>query len=508
MRTRILKILLAVFCFVLLAFHLARPIVLTAVDIGRHVKNGELLLQGQWDVLYHNFYSFTHPNHPFINHHWFFGVMSYGVYKLAGFTGLSIVFIAVMLAALFFFLSAALARGRFALVMLLTAAALPLLSYRGEIRPEGISLLFMGMYFYFLTKLSLGKVRPGVVFAVLGTAQLIWVNTHIFFFMGPALVLVFLWEGKVRGCTVCVRRLRPLLALVTLVNVINPSGLAGALTPLNIFKGFGYRLAENQNAFFMISRFPGKSIYLYGLVLVIAFMALMLLSMFMRGFKRDAPFIVLGFFVSLAALKAVRLLSPFGFFFIPLGAYFAGQLEGRLNAGRQRALRAVFFCATAVLLLVFASDVKKEELGLGLIRGVNASAQFFRDNGLQGPIFSNYDIGGYLIYHLAGREKVFVDNRGEAFPPEFFKNVYVPMQEDEAVWNKVDGQYKFNTVYFYRHDLTPWGQGFLVGLIKNPDWAPVFVDGYTIIFAKRKGPNQRIIDRFELPRSMFGVSHP
>jgi hypothetical protein len=48
----------------------------------------------------------------------------------------------------------------------------------------------MGVYFYFLTKLSLGKIPKGLVFIILGILQIIWVNTHIFFFMGPFLVLI------------------------------------------------------------------------------------------------------------------------------------------------------------------------------------------------------------------------------------------------------------------------------------------------------------------------------
>ena len=55
MRDRVLTILLLVFLLGLFAADLARPINLTAVDIGRHVKNGELLLQGQWDLLHRNF---------------------------------------------------------------------------------------------------------------------------------------------------------------------------------------------------------------------------------------------------------------------------------------------------------------------------------------------------------------------------------------------------------------------------------------------------------------------
>jgi hypothetical protein len=144
--------------------------------------------------------------------------------------------------------------------------------------------------------------------------------------------------------------------------------------------------------------------------------------------------------------------------------------------------------------------------GIGLRHNVNASAEFFKRSGLKGPIFSNYDIGGYLIYHLADQEKLFVDNRYEAFPLDFFSKVYFPMQEDPAVWKDFQKKYGFNVVYFSRYDKTPIGQHFLVYRFRDPQWAPVFVDDYTIIFARRGSIDQGIIDRFELPKSAFIVT--
>ena len=85
LRNQILKVFLLSVCLVVLALHLCVPINLTAVDIGRHIKNGELILSGNSEVLYKNFYSFTYPDYPFINHHWFFGVISYGIARMSGF---------------------------------------------------------------------------------------------------------------------------------------------------------------------------------------------------------------------------------------------------------------------------------------------------------------------------------------------------------------------------------------------------------------------------------------
>ena len=39
--------------------------------------------------------------------------------------------------------------------------------------------------------------------------------------------------------------------------------------------------------------------------------------------------------------------------------------------------------------------------------------------------------------------------------------------------------------------------------MKDPDWAPVFVDAWTIILLKRNAENKSIIDQFEMPKSMF-----
>ncbi len=508
LRNHSLKILLVVFLFILFALELAHPIVLPAADIGRHIKNGELILQGHWDILYKNFYSFTHPDYPFLNHHWLFGVFSYAVYKVSGFAGLSVGYIAIMLGTLSLFLRAALLRGHFSLAVFFAFLALPILADRQEIRPEGLSLLFMGLYFCLLTKLSLGQVHRVAVFAVLGVAQLIWVNTHIFFFMGPLLTALFLWEGHARGCKVCVRNLWPLLWGSLAVSLINPSFVAGALTPLNVFKTFGYPLAENQSVFFMMHRFPQNTVYAYFLAMVVVVAVGMILALRARGWKTNLPFVVLGIFAACAGLKAVRLMTPFAFLMVPLAAFFYGQVEGKWPATVQQRLRALILAATCVLGVFYALGLRQQPLGIGLVPGVNSSADFFKQNNLKGPVFSNYDIGGYLIYHLYGREAVFVDNRQEAFPPAFFTETYIPMQENRVVWDQEDTRYRFNVVYFYRHDFTPWGQKFLIQTLKDPGWAPVFVDAYTIIFARRQGPNQGIIDRFELPQSMFAVTHP
>jgi len=499
LRNQILKILLLLACVALLALHLSVPINLTAVDIGRHIKNGELILQGNSQVLYKNFYSFTCPEYPFINHHWFFGVISYVIFRMSSFEGLSVFYILLLIAAFLLAFDSARRYSNFNAGILFSVIAFLLLTSRAEIRPEGFSVFFVALDFWLLQRFLQRTISERVLLIVIPVVQVIWVNTHIFFFMGPLLVGVFLWQAQLAGEAKERRAfLQRLLWISVLVSLINPSGLWGMLTSFTGLNKFGYDLAENQTIFFMIHRFNDNIIYKYYVIAAMIMIAGMVISLRREGGKA-LPMVFLGAFITIAAFRAVRLMMPFGFLFVPLAAYFYAPYIKK--AAVVFVLGMVSVVGIVLCICLFPVNPR-----IGLMPNVNASAEFFKHNGLKGPIFSNYDIGGYLIYHLGGQEKVFVDNRQEAFPPDFFRQLYVPMQEDPAIWKEALEKYGFNIIYFYRRDITPWGQDFLIARVRDPQWAPVFVDDYAIIFARRGSIDQSVIDRFELPKSMFRIS--
>ncbi|MFY9463296.1 MAG: hypothetical protein WAP52_03885, partial [Candidatus Sungiibacteriota bacterium] len=175
---------------------------------------------------------------------------------------------------------------------------------------------------------------------------------------------------------------------------------------------------------------------------------------------------------------------------------------------------AVLFAAGCLFVFLFVINpafwdrYKDGGWGIGLRHGaggqsVSSAADFFRREGIKGPIFNNYDIGGYLIYYLFPGERVFVDNRPEAYPASFFQDVYVPMQEREDKWQEESARFGFNAIVFYWHDLTPWAQAFLARRVADPAWPAVYADNSIIIFARRGGANQSVIDKHEIPRSAF-----
>jgi len=206
----------------------------------------------------------------------------------------------------------------------------------------------------------------------------------------------------------------------------------------------------------------------------------------------------------------LRNFTLFGLFAFPL---LAENLAYLLPERAQRATWLKGTCVGILLLLIllFASGEMHKVYAyppraLGLAHGSEGAANFFLGQGLRGPIFNNYDVGGYLIYHLYPKEKVFVDNRPEAYPSSFFTETYIPMQENEALWSEQAERFGFNVLFFSHRDLTPWAQRFLIARIDDPLWAPVYADEFAVIFLRRTPENSPVIERFEIPRERFIVA--
>lgn len=491
----------------LYALFLAEPIHLATADLGRHLKNGELWWQHR-ELLFTNFYSYTEPTHPFINHHWGSGAVFFLVWKLLGFQGVHLCFIVLHLGALFIMLRCATERAGIGVAALLSMLMIPILAIRAEVRPEALSALFTAIFFRRLTSCRTQQCSLRHLWW-LPVLEAVWVNLHSYFVLGPALIAAFLIEALCDTARQArVRTLARLLGLTLAATLLNPSGINGALVPLTMFREYGYRLFENQSVPFLLARFTMPRLWLF--IGVIAGLAASLLVAWPRA--RRAPPIsealtALG--ISAMAWGAYRNLALFGLLAIPLMATGVGTLPA---ARRPRSEGGAALIAVLIwCLAVFGpssvwSPPSAAGRGLGLEPGDSAAAAFIRQERLPGPIFNNYDIGGYLIFHLFPEHRVFVDNRPEAYSAAFFTNLYIPMQEDDAVWRKAEAQFGFNMIVFHRHDLTPWGQRFMIARVDDPAWAPVFVDRDTLILLKRHERNRSAIDRFEIPRSAFHVT--
>ncbi len=495
--------------FLLYGYFLSHKIDLVTADLGRHIKNGETLLQDA-SVLEQNFYSYTNPDFQVINHHWGSGFLFFLVWKFSGFAGVQVFFILLSLVALAVFLAAARLYARWDVVGLVALFVMPLLAERTEIRPEVWSYLFAGIFFLLLCLHREYQTRRTCkLLWLLPFFEMLWVNTHIYFLLGPLLIGAFLLEALI------VQRERFLKLLgvfgVTLVaTLVNPFGHRAITGALTLFENFGYRLAENQSVWFLERlgmtnpNFPIFKV-LFG-ILVLSF--LITIYHRWRDIRLAHVFVATG--ISVLALLASRNLTLFGFFFVPFLAANIHAASGDRLSGRAIQIAAAVFAAAALLLSVVFTVPRHfpywRSFGFGLEEGNSAAAEFLRRENIRGPIFNNYDIGGYLIFHLFPDERVFVDNRPEAYPKEFFEKTYIPMQEDESAWRETLERHDFNTIVFSHHDATPWGQRFLVARVQDRDWAPVFADSRVLILVRRTAEHAQLIAQWELPPETFRLS--
>lgn len=495
-------------CLILLlsfyALFVAHKINLVTADLGRHIKNGELFLQTR-QYLSTNFYSYTEPNFPVNNHHWGSGLIFYLIWKFFGFVGLSAfnLLLSFVIFLIFFYLAQK--KAGFNLAVLVSLMVIPLLAERTEIRPEIFSYFLGAIFFYVLTLHQEGELSPKWLFT-LPFLELLWVNLHIYFFLGPLLIATFLLTKKSKD-------LLKIFCLTLLAIILNPFGLAGALAPLTIFKNYGYRLIENQPVWFIEKLIKNPNFLIFKInFFILAFTFLLVLIYRRKNFSLIN--FCLAAVLSAMAWLSIRNFTLFGFFIIPI---FATNLKTFLpkisKIYEKKFAKIILILIAFVFLLTLNYNFQRlfpywHEFGLGLETGNSRSAEFSKAQKIKGLILNNYDIGSYLIFHLYPQEKVFVDNRPEAYSVDFFQKIYIPLQENEAEWKKQDQKYNFNAIFFSYRDATPWGQKFLINRVNDPNWAPVFADQYTIIFLKRNKQNQKIIEKFEIPKEYFKPSTP
>ena len=463
---------------------------LTHADLGQHLKSGEIFWKQGFPVST-NYYSYTAPDYPAVNHRWAAGAIYHAIWRISGFEGLSIFQSLLNVSVLFFFLLAARNKSDPLSAFFFAMLAVPLITLRTEIRPEFFSYFFLSVYFFLLSRL-----RPHEhtrILWVLPLMQVLWVNLHFFFFLGPFLILLFWLENRSK-----------FLLKIFLTNaaacLINPFHIHGALSFVSILAGqrLGI-LAENQSTL----KSGGPCDWYFQWMLATESI-LILAALLKKKTKRHMPSILMTLCMGAVAWKYVRNYPLFGLFFIPVSAGIASdlihELPGNTKERARKTMLATLSMVVAASLLIpgHLFSPWKGSLGIGLLPENERAAILFKKFRLEGPIYNNYDIGGYLIFELFPKERVFTDNRPEAYPPSFFPEIYTPISAGEGGWKAMDKKYGFNVI-FSRYDSTEAPKNlFLARRLKDPEWALFYVDDRILILLKRSAKNAELIRKMNL----------
>lgn len=123
------------------------------------------------------------------------------------------------------------------------------------------------------------------------------------------------------------------------------------------------------------------------------------------------------------------------------------------------------------------------------------AVDFAEEAGLQGNLFNNYDIGGYLMWRLGPERRVFVDGRNMVYGEEFYKQ-YRSSLLDWRLWCELAKKHNFEWVVL-RH--TSVDMDTLVRrLFQDPAWALCCYDHTGVIFVRRDGANAEVAKKHEI----------
>jgi hypothetical protein len=458
----------------LLAILLIPAVLLSSVrvgdpDTGFHLAAGREIAQGSFPIT--NTFSHTFPGHPWKNLEWGFGLVAYGLHRLGGEVALSL-FSALLVSLAFLLSLASFPARRGGLRYLDLVWALPLWGlalsasrFRFQPRPQLFSYAGLGLLLWLWAK------RPRFLPLWFFLTAALWSNLH---------------SGVVFGSLVCAAFILSSLLSRERADIM-PSVLAGSAFLLGSLCN-PFFLGHYQLILFHVDigriiaidelRQPSLNASLSFYFLALLAIAAAVLRARVKDFL---PLVlVAGFF--LLSLRGVRFIPKFAIVALP------GMLAaGKEVFGRWTRWKVV---SVAMLMLLVAGLVVRDvsalerfiPAGMGIEENMLpvAAAELVRERDLEGPMYNNFDQGGYLIWALYPRVGVFVDGRVPAYPPEFLVEPSAHMKRDE--WGAYLDRWKIQFAVVARM----WAkrQNDEGGLFEALGWPLVHLDGTSLVYVR------------------------
>jgi len=490
------KLYKVVFIFLLFALFLAEffhPISAINVDLGRHLLLGKIIVTTH-QVPRTNLLSYTYPNFPYINSSWLTDILYYYLFSLGGFNLLLLVNTLFVAFAFGLLVYKAIKRNGLMLATLLSITLyILLLGLRSDIRPEVMSMECLSLFMLILYCAQESKSKNLLFFLI--PLELIWVNLHIYFFVGPLLIALFLLDHLITHRFKFVDANAYIICLLgtIIVTLANPNGVSGAVFPFLVLNNYGLPVIENQSIPTLFTLYHASEILLPFIAMVLLFTVL-----FLTRKQTQSIDWLLAIVFSIATVVIFRNIVLFVFATFLL---FTTQLNILVKKYQPllkklpRTLGFFSYLVSVLLLLLFiTTSIKNNRFGFGVKATSKKAVHFLIANHIHGPLYNNFDIGDYLSYRLYP-QRVFVENRPEAYPANFFENVYLSMQNDPKIFTAIAKKYHFNFVIISYWDNTPWGNTLVRYLVNQSKFKLVYLDAYTIVLLANISANHPFISQ-------------
>jgi len=390
-------------------------------------------------------FSWTAPGRAWIAHEWLTETLLYPLYTHGGYAALMLVFAAAITGAFAVaYATARLLGAARPIALLVTLLAAVASSHTWGVRPQMLSLLLIAVAMALLTRATLLSL-PRLLW-LLPALMALWVNLHGGFIFGLALIGLYavgetcewILSDVRRGAAVSGAPWRLWLTLVVAVAacLLNPNGARGLLYP---FSYLGDNASMRYIAEWVRPDFHQFQYQLFGALLI----ALVVGVVFSARRPRATEALLAVLFAYLG-LRSVRNINLFCVVVAPLIAFYLslvwrrvrarGAAQGVVGARAEGKARPIVETVPAKVALnwLFAAVIVGAVAVVsvpGLTARHNATVQarlypvgavaYLRAHQPAGRLFNSYDWGGYLIWNLYPRERVYVDGRPDMYGDRF-----------------------------------------------------------------------------------------
>jgi hypothetical protein len=331
---------------------------------------------------------------------------------------------------------------------------------------------------------------------------LLWLNLHAGFALGPALLLLYavglIFEAAA-GTTpwpparlIATRVLLVTLACVALVP-LNPSGAQLYRYPLDTLRSAGMRT-------FIVEWFsPNFHHLLYTPFLFVVLLLLVALS-YSRSHVNGRILLPL-LFTTAAAFDAVRHIPIFILLAIPvIAATVPNPLTSPLlsQALTTRMRKSTMFYAGALVLLALFAIVRWIDLARAQpAREAEVFPQravaFLQNTPQPERLFAFYDWGGYAIWKLDSKYRVFADGRADLYGNDLLRQSIQTVAQLHRGWEQVLDHWNVQTI------LIPPGSALAQALFLDPGWKALYRDSEAVVFVRAPPPARAIESKVSIP---------
>jgi hypothetical protein len=456
-------------------------------DVWWHLKVGATILSTRhWPTA--DPYSFTAHGAPWIAYEWLGDVLLAavdGAWGLRGLLALDIALAAAILLALYALTT--LRGGNAKAAFVICAVLSPLVYPSCSLRPQ-----MLGYLFLLLTLMVLERFRQGHTGTlwILPPLFLVWVNTHGSFVLGLFAFGVYWASGLVdihwgalasRLWTSGERVRLTVVALASLgALTITPYGAELCLYPLNMAFAQPINVGNIQEwQSMMFGEFFGKLF----LALVLGFV---LAQITLQPTWRLEELVLF-----IAGVVAACLHIRFLLIFVPFCAPMLTVIVARWippyePANDKYALNAILIAfAVAGIVWFFPSRARIE--GIMEEKWPVKAVAYMKQHPAPRPMYNNYIYGGYLIWQLDGRNKVFIDGRADVYERS-------GVLADSLTISHLGPTAPFLLdAYGIQSCLIARDEALGTLLAASPQWQKVYSDSVSVLFVRRdKQPNNAV----------------